>query len=128
MKEKAAESFDKAKGGAEGDGTSGGRRRAMMRQMAKMRKALMADCNTKRLGTNSKKLAFLSTIEARDRDDEMGFLNKGEEDLFIDLGLLEGQGQNPSQGHDSRQVSTVAKARASNGGTPESQPSAGDIP
>ena len=103
------------------------RRRAKRRQMAKIRKALMADGNIEKLATNPKKLAFLSAIEDRDRDDEMDFLDKGEEDLFIDLGLLEdSQSQNPSQSHDSREVSAVAGARASRGGTPGSQHSAGE--
>jgi len=38
---------------------------------------------------NPKKLAFLSAIEDRDRDDKMEFLNKVVEDLFTDLGLSE---------------------------------------
>ncbi|KAG0641221.1 hypothetical protein HOY80DRAFT_955655 [Tuber brumale] len=92
------------------------RRRAKRRQMAKLRKALMADGNIEKLATNPKKLAFLSAIEDRDRDDEMDFLDKGEEDLFIDLGLLE-----DSQSHDSREVSAIAETRASCGGTPGSQ-------
>ena len=103
------------------------RRRAKRRQMAKIRKALMADGNIEKLATNPKKLAFLSAIEDRDRGDEMDFLDKGEEDLFIDLGLLEdSQSQNPSQSHDSREASTVAGAGASRGGTPGSQHSAGE--
>ncbi|KAG0130441.1 hypothetical protein HOY82DRAFT_562200 [Tuber indicum] len=98
------------------------RRRAKRRQMAKLRKALMADGNIEKLATNPKKLAFLSAIEDRDRDDEMDFLDKGEEDLFIDLGLLEdSQSWNPSQSHDSREVSAVAEARASYGETSGSQ-------
>jgi len=61
------------------------RRRAKRLQMAKIRKALMADCTTEKLATNPKKLAFLSAIEDRDRDDQMDFLDKAEEDhLFID--------------------------------------------
>ncbi|PUU83182.1 MRC1-like domain-domain-containing protein [Tuber borchii] len=103
------------------------RRRAKRRQMAKIRKALMADGNIEKLATNPKKLAFLNAIEDRDRDDEMDFLDKGEEDLFIDLGLLEdSQSQNPSQSHDSREASTVAGAGASRGGTPGSQHSVGE--
>ena len=103
------------------------RRRAKRRQMAKIRKALMTDGNIEKLATNPKKLAFLSAIEDRDRDDEMDFLDKGEEDLFIDLGLLEdSQSRNPSQSHDSREASTVAGAGASRGGTPGSQHSAGE--
>jgi len=103
------------------------RRRAKRRQMAKIRKALMADGNIEKLATNPKKLAFLSAIEDRDRDDEMDFLDKGEEDLFIDLGLFEdSQSQNPSQSHDSREISAVGGARVSRGGTPGSQHSAGE--
>ncbi|RPA98586.1 hypothetical protein L873DRAFT_1790175 [Choiromyces venosus 120613-1] len=103
------------------------RRRAKRRQMAKLRKALMADGNIEKLAANPKKLAFLSAIEDRDRDDEMDFLDKGEEDLFIDLGLLEdSQSRNPSQSHDSREVSAVAEARISREETPGSQHSAGE--
>jgi len=103
------------------------RRRAKRRQMAKIRKALMADGNIEKLATNPKKLAFLSAIEDRDRDDEMDFLDKGEEDLFIDLELLEdSQSRNPSQSQDSREVSIVAGGRASRGETPGSQHSAGE--
>ncbi|PWW76621.1 hypothetical protein C7212DRAFT_363542 [Tuber magnatum] len=103
------------------------RRRAKRRQMAKLRKALMTDSNIEKLATNPKKLAFLSAIEDRDRDDEMDFLDKGEEDLFINLGLLEdSQSRNPSQSHDSRGVPAVAEASVSCGETPGSQHGAGE--
>ncbi|KAL7269153.1 hypothetical protein RUND412_008192 [Rhizina undulata] len=63
------------------------RRRAKRRQIAKMRKALLEDEKLGKIASNPRKLAFLNAIEDRDRDDDMDFLDKCEEDS-LDLEVL----------------------------------------
>ncbi|KAH8147910.1 uncharacterized protein LAJ45_08011 [Morchella importuna] len=64
------------------------RRAAKRRQIAKMRKELLKDENIEKIAANPKRAAFLAAIEDRDRDEEMDFLDRGEEDLFIELGMV----------------------------------------
>ncbi|KAI5853184.1 MRC1-like domain-containing protein [Morchella snyderi] len=64
------------------------RRAAKRRQIAKMRKELLKDENIEKIAAHPKRAAFLAAIEDRDRDEEMDFLDRGEEDLFIELGMV----------------------------------------
>lgn len=99
------------------DGDDGeARRRAKRRQMAKMRRELMKDGNIEKIANNPKRQAFLSAIEDRDRDEEMDFLDRGEEDLFVELGMVSqsqevGQSletsQSPDQGNSGDEASPI---------------------
>lgn len=70
------------------DDAAARRRAAKRRQIAKMRKELFKDENIEKIAANPKRAAFLAAIEDRDRDEEMDFLDRGEEDLFIELGMV----------------------------------------
>ena len=52
------------------------RRRAKQREFAKMRKALLADEKIGKIADDPKKQAFFRSIEDRDVDDELGFLDE----------------------------------------------------
>lgn len=56
------------------------RRRIKQREFAKMRKALLADEKINKIADDPKKQAFFKAIEDRDVDDELGFLDEGEQD------------------------------------------------
>ncbi|KFH44739.1 Mediator of replication checkpoint protein-like protein [Hapsidospora chrysogenum ATCC 11550] len=63
------------------DSDDGGetRRKMKRRQFAKMQKTLFADERVKKMAENPGNQAFLKTIEDRDSDDEMDFLDAAEE-------------------------------------------------
>lgn len=124
FRKKRGADFDLDDSDEDDDGDA--RRRAKRRQMAKLRKALMADSNIEKLASNPKKLAFLNAIEDRDRDDEMDFLDKGEEDLFIDLELLDSQSRSQSQSSREMSLSVEVKDAGDGvGGDSGSRQSAG---
>lgn len=112
LRKKRGAEFDLDDSDDDDDGEA--RRRAKRRQMAKMRKELMKDGNIEKIANNPKRLAFLSAIEDRDRDEEMDFLDRGEEDLFVELGMVSqsqdvGQSletsQSPDQGNSDNEAS-----------------------
>lgn len=97
LRKKRGAEFDLDDSDDDDDGEA--RRRAKRRQMAKMRKELMKDGNIEKIASNPKRQAFLSAIEDRDRDEEMDFLDRGEEDLFVELGMVS-QSQAVSQSQE----------------------------
>lgn len=112
LRKKRGAEFDLDDSDDDDDGEA--RRRAKRRQMAKMRKELMKDGNIEKIANNPKRLAFLSAIEDRDRDEEMDFLDRGEEDLFVELGMVSQSqdvgpsletSQSPDQGNSDNEAS-----------------------
>lgn len=112
LRKKRGAEFDLDDSDDDDDGEA--RRRAKRRQMAKMRKELMKDGNIEKIASNPKRLAFLSAIEDRDRDEEMDFLDRGEEDLFVELGMVSQSleagecletSQSPDQGNSDNEAS-----------------------
>lgn len=112
LRKKRGAEFDLDDSDDDDDGEA--RRRVKRRQMAKMRKELMKDGNIEKIASNPKRLAFLSAIEDRDRDEEMDFLDRGEEDLFVELGMVSQSlevgecletSQSPDQGNSDNEAS-----------------------
>lgn len=109
------------------DGDDGeARRRAKRRQMAKMRKELMKDGNIEKIASNPKRLAFLSAIEDRDRDEEMDFLDRGEEDLFVELGMVS-QSQAVSQSQEVSQSLETSQSPDQGNSDDEGSPTPGPM-
>lgn len=112
LRKKRGAEFDLDDSDDDDDGEA--RRRAKRRQMAKMRKELMKDGNIEKIANNPKRMAFLSAIEDRDLDEEMDFLDRGEEDLFVELGMVSQSqdviqsletSQSPDQGNSGDEAS-----------------------
>lgn len=114
LRKKRGAEFDLDDSDEDDDGEA--RRRAKRRQMAKMRKELLKDGKIAKIASNPKHAAFLSAIEDMDRDEEMDFLDRGEEDLFLELGMVSqsqevSQSQDRGEGNGSEDASTASVSR-----------------
>ena len=67
---------------SDSDDDAEARRKRKQREFAKMRKALLADENVGKIAADPKKIAFLQSIEDRENDDDMDFLDRPAEESF----------------------------------------------
>jgi len=75
---------------SDSDDDAEAKRRRKQREFAKMKKAMLADENVGKIAEDSKKLAFLQTIEDRENDDDLDFLDRPAEDSFrVEIGTQE---------------------------------------
>ena len=75
---------------SDSDDDAEARRRRKQREFAKMRKALLADENVGKIAEDPRKSAFLHTIEDRENDDDLDFLDRPAEESFrVEMGTQE---------------------------------------
>ena len=89
------------------------RRKAKQREFQRMRKALLADENVGKIAEDPKKSAFLQTIEDREYDEDLDFLNRPTEDSFrVEMGTQE-EPDSQSQQPASQQAALPTKRKES---------------